>query len=98
MTPAGDAYGGLVPQFFRFGPMGTMFTVGPPTVVRGWRSRVISGTTRVTGWTTRVSSTRVVRLITWSCPRMPDTGFSRGLLVSVAGSGLVGCSVTDCRM
>ncbi|MFJ8506302.1 hypothetical protein [Streptomyces avermitilis] len=41
MQPAGDAYGGLIPQFFRFGPMEDHFhgrstgAIGPKTPVLG---------------------------------------------------------------
>ncbi|MEV6608890.1 hypothetical protein [Kutzneria sp. NPDC051319] len=41
MQPAGDAYGGLIPQFFRFGPMDDHFrgrstnAMGPKTPVLG---------------------------------------------------------------
>ncbi|MFG2909188.1 hypothetical protein ACGF13_29490 [Kitasatospora sp. NPDC048286] len=41
MQPAGDAYGGLIPQFFRFGPMEDHFhgqstgAMGPKTPVLG---------------------------------------------------------------
>lgn len=41
MQPAGDAYGGLIPQFFRFGPMRDHFlgrftdAMGPKTPVLG---------------------------------------------------------------
>ncbi|WP_234392319.1 hypothetical protein [Streptomyces sp. WM6378] len=41
MQPAGDAYGGLIPQFFRFGPMEGHFhgrstgAMGPKTPVLG---------------------------------------------------------------
>jgi hypothetical protein len=41
MQPAGDAYGGLIPQFFRFGPMQDHFlgrstkAMGPKTPVLG---------------------------------------------------------------
>jgi hypothetical protein len=41
MQPAGGAYGGLIPQFFRFGPMGDHFhgrsaeAMGPKTPVLG---------------------------------------------------------------
>ncbi|MEV5989071.1 hypothetical protein AB0L85_29425 [Streptomyces sp. NPDC052051] len=45
MQPAGDAYGGLIPEFFRFGPMQNHFlrrstnTMGPKTPVLGGECR-----------------------------------------------------------
>ncbi|WP_460366520.1 hypothetical protein [Actinocorallia lasiicapitis] len=41
MTPAGDAYGGLIPEFYRFGPLDEHFLgkenlgLGPKTAVLG---------------------------------------------------------------
>ncbi|MGI5289764.1 hypothetical protein ACQEVF_41385 [Nonomuraea polychroma] len=71
MQPAGDAYGGLIPQFFRFGPMLDHFL--------GWSTNAMGPKTPVLGcecgewgcWPLMARITATVDLVIWDSFEQP---------------------------
>ncbi|MFI6688075.1 hypothetical protein [Streptomyces sp. NPDC050485] len=71
MQPAGDAYGGLIPQIFRFGPMGDHFhgrstdALGPNTPVLGCECGEVGC------WPLMARITVTADLVIWDCFEQP---------------------------
>ena len=67
MRPAGGAYGGLIPQFFRFGPMEDHFH-GRSTDAMGPKTPVLGCECGEWGcWPLMARITATAELVTWDC-------------------------------
>ncbi|MFE0678672.1 hypothetical protein [Streptomyces sp. NPDC058867] len=71
MQPAGDAYGGLIPEFFRFGPMQDHF-LGLSTGVMGPKTPVLGCECGEWGcWPLMARITATADLVTWDAFEQP---------------------------
>lgn len=71
MQPAGDAYGGLIPEFFRFGPMLEHF-LGLSTNAMGPKTPVLGCECGECGcWPLMVRITATADLVTWDAFEQP---------------------------
>ncbi|WP_432180886.1 hypothetical protein [Streptomyces sp. NBC_00063] len=71
MQPAGDAYGGLIPEFFRFGPMLDHF-FGQSTNAMGPKTPVLGCECGEWGcWPLMVRITTTADLVTWDAFEQP---------------------------
>ncbi|WP_151480456.1 hypothetical protein [Streptomyces albicerus] len=71
MRPAGDAYGGLTPQFFRFGPMQDHF-LGQSTKAMGPKTPVLGCECGEWGcWPLMARITATAALVTWDSFEQP---------------------------
>ncbi|MFF3215864.1 hypothetical protein ACFYYB_35265 [Streptomyces sp. NPDC002886] len=71
MEPAGDAYGGLIPAFFRFGPMQDHF-LGRSTSAMGPKTPVLGCECGEWGcWPLMARITATANLVTWDAFEQP---------------------------
>ncbi|WP_368396751.1 hypothetical protein [Streptomyces sclerotialus] len=71
MRPAGDAYGGLIPQFFRFGPMTDHFH-GRSANAMGQRTPVLGCECGEWGcWPLMACITATAAVVTWDSFEQP---------------------------
>jgi len=71
MQPAGDAYGGLIPEFFRFGPMQNHF-LGLSTSAMGPKTPVLGCECGEWGcWPLMARITATADLVTWDAFEQP---------------------------
>ncbi|MFD0312459.1 hypothetical protein [Streptomyces sp. NPDC127119] len=71
MQPAGDAYGGLIPEFFRFGPMQDHF-LGLSTSAMGSKTPVLGCECGEWGcWPLMARITATADLVTWDAFEQP---------------------------
>ncbi|GAA5706180.1 hypothetical protein AQJ43_37025 [Streptomyces avermitilis] len=71
MQPAGDAYGGLIPEFFRFGPMQDHF-LGLSTSAMGPKTPVLGCECGEWGcWPLMARITATADLVTWDAFEQP---------------------------
>ncbi|MER5760276.1 hypothetical protein [Streptomyces sp. NPDC002082] len=71
MEPAGDAYGGLIPEFFRFGPMQDHF-LGRSTDAMGPKTPVLGCECGEWGcWPLMARITATTDLVTWDVFEQP---------------------------
>ncbi|WP_327257139.1 hypothetical protein [Streptomyces sp. NBC_01244] len=71
MQPAGDAYGGLIPEFFRFGPMQDHF-IGRSTNAMGPKTPVLGCECGEWGcWPLMARITVTTDLVTWDAFEQP---------------------------
>ncbi|MEY9969579.1 hypothetical protein ABIA33_007668 [Streptacidiphilus sp. MAP12-16] len=71
MQPAGDAYGGLIPEFFRFGPMQDHF-LGQSTDAMGPKTPLLGCECGEWGcWPLMARITVTADVVTWDCFEQP---------------------------